>query len=251
MIDTYGPRVYDLAADYVWGQLSTLWLQKYVEEAGGEVVETEAVPLNVSDFSSSLSRIQQARPDWIYSSLTGREQAAFFTQRVAQGVEIPMSDFVITLAQSGNHRRMEPPVLSGLHETFSYVEELDTPASQGFVERFRASYPNEIFISQPAQNVYLTIQMYAQAVELAGTPEPIEVVKALETGISVEAPEGTVTMDPATHHVSHTIHLARANEDHSLDFLNTWENIEPFWLREIGVDLTTTPDNRQYSPLDV
>ena len=84
MIEKYGPRVYDLAADYVWGQLSTLWLKKFVEDAGGEVVGTEAIPLNVSDFSSSLTRIQEAKPDWLYSSLTGKEQAAFFSQRAAQ-----------------------------------------------------------------------------------------------------------------------------------------------------------------------
>jgi urea transport system substrate-binding protein len=250
MIETYGPRVYDLAADYVWGQLSTLWLQKFVEEKGGEVVGTEAIPLNVSDFSSSLTRIQQAQPDWIYSSLTGREQAAFFNQRVAQGVTIPMSDFVITLAQAGNHRRMEKPVLAGLHETFSYVEELPGEANAAFVQRFRKEWPDEVFISQPAHNTYFTIHLYAQAVALAGTIEPIEVVKALETGLSFAAPEGEVRIDPATHHVSHTVHLCRVTDEHQLDFLNTWENIQPNWLSSIGVDLTKEADNRQYSPLD-
>jgi urea transport system substrate-binding protein len=250
MIEKYGPRVYDLAADYVWGQLSSLWLGKYVEEAQGEIVGTEAVPLNVSDFSATLGRIQQANPDWIYVSLTGREQAAFFSQRVAQGVGIPISDFVITLAQSGNHRRMNPPVLSGLHETFSYVEELEGEANADFVSRYRAMFPDEVFITQPAQNTYNAIRLYAMAAELAGTIEPIEVVKALESGLELDAPEGRIRLDPATHHVSHTVHLAQATEDHSLEFLRSWENIEPFWLREMGVDLTTTPDNRQYSPLD-
>lgn len=250
MIEKYGPRVYDLAADYVWGQLSSLWLGKYVEEAQGEIVGTEAVPLNVSDFSATLGRIQQANPDWIYVSLTGREQAAFFSQRVAQGVDIPISDFVITLAQSGNHRRMNPPVLSGLHETFSYVEELEGEANADFVSRYRAMFPDEVFITQPAQNTYNAIRLYAMAAELAGTIEPIEVVKALESGLELDAPEGRIRLDPATHHVSHTVHLAQATEDHSLEFLQSWENIEPFWLREMGVDLTTTPDNRQYSPLD-
>jgi branched-chain amino acid transport system substrate-binding protein len=85
---------------------------------------------------------------------------------------------------------------------------------------------------------------------MAGSTDPMEVVKALETGLSVDAPEGTVKIHPPTHHVSHTVHLIRVADDHSLEFLKTWENIEPFWLSSIGVDLTKKPDNKQYSPLD-
>ncbi|MER2540028.1 MAG: ABC transporter substrate-binding protein [Azonexus sp.] len=154
MMELYGPKVYDIAADYVWGQLSSLWVNRYVKEAKGEVVGTEAVPLNVSDFNSSLGRIQQSGCNWIYSSMTGKEQSAFFNQRAAQNVQIPLSDFVITLAQAGNHRRMKAPVLAGLHETFSYVEELPGDANTAFVKRFRAKFPDEVFISQPAQNTY-------------------------------------------------------------------------------------------------
>ena len=251
MIDKYGPRVYDLAADYVWGQLSSLWLKKFVEEKGGKIVGTEAIPLNVSDFTASLTRIQQAKPDWLYSSLTGKEQAAFFTQRAAQRMTIPMSDFVINLGQAGNHRRMQKPILSGLHETFSYVEELPGDANAAFVKKFHDKFPNEVFISQPAQNTYFTIHLYAQAVNLAGKTDGKEVIKALETGLAFDAPEGNVKVDPPTHHVSHTVHLASVDNDHKLQFLKTWENIPPSFLSSIGVDLTKKEDNKQYSPLDI
>jgi len=251
MIEKYGPRVYDLAADYVWGQLSTLWLKKFVEEAGGEGVGTEAIPLNVSDFSSSLARIQEAKPDWLYSSLTGKEQAAFFSQRAAQSVTIPMSDFVINLGQAGNHRRMQKSILSGLHETFSYVEELPGNANAAFVKKFREKYPEEVFVSQPAQNTYFTVHLYAKAVELAGTTDSREVIKALETGLSFDAPEGVVKVDGPTHHVSHTVHLASVDNNNNLNFLKTWENIPPNFLSSIGVDLTKKEDNKQYSPLDL
>lgn len=250
MIELYGPKVYDIAADYVWGQLSTLWVKRYVEEAGGEIVGAEAVPLNVSDFNSSLGRIQQSGCDWIYSSMTGREQSAFFNQRSAQNIDIPLSDFVITMAQAGNHRRMSPPVLAGLHETFSYLEELPGEANVAFVKRFRAKFPDEVFINQPGQNTYNSIHLYAKAANMAGTAEPIEVVKALESGISFDAPEGTITVDGMTHHVTHNVHLGRAGEDHGIEIVKTWENIEPFWLRDMGVDLTKNTESRQYSPLD-
>ncbi|WP_128755572.1 ABC transporter substrate-binding protein [Metarhizobium album] len=250
MVEQYGANVYDLAADYVWGQLSTLWLNKYVGTAKGKLVGSEAVPLNVSDFNSTLGRVQAAKPNWIYSSLTGKEQSAFFTQRASLGVNIPLSDFVITLAQAGGHRRMKSPVLAGLHETFSYLEELPGERNADFVKRFRAKFPDEVFISQPAQNTYVAVQLYAKAAALAGNVTPIEIVKALETGISYDAPEGTVRVDPKSHHVSHNVHLGKVAQDHTLEIVKSWENIEPFWLGSIGVDLTKKSESRQYSPLD-
>ena len=76
-----------------------------------------------------------------------------------------MSDFVINFGQAGNHRRMQKPTLSGLHETFSYVEELPGDANAAFVTKFREKFPDEVFVSQPAQNTYFTIHLYAKAVE--------------------------------------------------------------------------------------
>ena len=88
------------------------------------------------------------------------------------------------------------------------------------------------------------------AATIAGNVEPIEVVKALESGISFDAPEGRITMDGMTHHVTHSVHLGRVKDDHSLEIVKSWDNIEPFWLRDIGVDLTKQTLSRQYSPLD-
>ena len=79
----------------------------------------------------------------------------------------------------------------------------------------------------------------------------MEVIKALETGLSFDAPEGKVTLDPPTHHVSHTVHLASVDDNHELHFLKTWENIPPNFLSSIGVDLTKKQENKQYSPLDI
>jgi branched-chain amino acid transport system substrate-binding protein len=76
-------------------------------------------------------------------------------------------------------------------------------------------------------------------------------IKALETGLSFDAPEGTVKVDGPTHHVSHTVHLASVDDDHKLTFLETWPDIQPTFLSSIGIDLTKNEDNRQYSPLDV
>ena len=72
--------------------------------------------------------------------------------------------------------------------------------------------------------------------------------EALESGIGMEAPEGWVFMDPATHHLSHYIRMARCEEDHTINFVQEWPSIEPWWTRRLGVNLVRHPEFKQYTP---
>ncbi len=111
-------------------------------------------------------------------------------------------------------------------------------------------FPDEPYISQQAQNAYVTVHLYAIAVRLAGTTRQEEVIKVLESGIGIEAPEGYVFMDPATHHLSHHIRIARAEEDHTITFVQEWPGIEAWWLRHMGVNLVRHPESKQYTMED-
>src|SRR6516225_8287906 len=48
----WGKKVYVVAADYNYGQITSQWVKKYVTENGGEVLSIEYFPLDVTNFSS-------------------------------------------------------------------------------------------------------------------------------------------------------------------------------------------------------
>jgi urea transport system substrate-binding protein len=66
-------------------------------------------------------------------------------------------------------------------------------------------FPKDQLIGEMAQTNYLTIHLYAKAARLAGTTDQATLKKALESGSFIEAPEGAVFLDPATHHCGHFI----------------------------------------------
>ena len=66
--------------------------------------------------------------------------------------------------------------------------------------------------------------------------------------VCVDAPEGKVCLDPKSQHMSHTIYLARVGEDHSITFPMVWHGIKPYWLGDVGCDLTKHNPNAQYTP---
>ncbi len=249
MIARFGPRIYTPAADYNFGQLSAMWTRAMAPILNAEVVGEEFIPLSVSQFSSTIARIQKANPDWLMMYITGQNHSNYYPQANAAGVRYPMGSS-INMAQGYEHKRFEPPALAGMHVAVNYMEEIPTERNKKFVERWRAMFPDEPYISQQAQNAYIAVHLYANAVRLAGTTEQAAVIEALESGIGVEAPEGWVFMDPATHHLSHYIRMARADENHHITFVQEWPSIEPWWTRRLGVNLVRTPEFKQYTPAD-
>ena len=97
-------------------------------------------------------------------------------------------------------------------------------------------------------NAYNAIYMYSKAVEKAGSTDTMKVVKALESGISHDGPSGVVTMDPKSHHGSHTIFLVKVGKGHEVTIPKIWKDIQPYWLGESGCDLANKDDYSQYTP---
>jgi len=161
MIDEFGPEAYIIAADYNFGQLSADWIRAYVEENGGEVVGEEFPPLSVSQYGSSINRIQDADPDFLATVLVGSNQSAFFTQAENLGLDVPMASSV-NLSQSYEHVRFDPPTMEGMHSAVYYMEEIPTDRNQDFVDRFYDRWPDNEYIAQMAMSPYVTLQLYKQ-----------------------------------------------------------------------------------------
>jgi branched-chain amino acid transport system substrate-binding protein len=259
LTNEFGNNFYTIAADYNFGQITAAWYRKVANEIGANVMDEEFIPLDVSQFGSTINRIQEADPDFLVTLLVGSNHASFYNQKNAAGLEVPMNT-TINMAQGYEHLRFDPPALSNMYVGVNYMQEIPTQQNRDFVDRFYERWPDADYVGQMAQNSYFTTYLYKQAVEKAGTTDQDEVLRVLdEEPISVEAPEGTVTTDPETHHVTHQIRLARADENHEITFRNQ-QAVEPYWLRETpypGCDLTQTTgasedeEMTQYQPQGV
>lgn len=251
MMEKYGKRVYTLAADYNFGQISAEWVRKIVEQHGGEVVGEDFIPVGVSQFSQNIQNIQRAKPDFVVTLLVGTAQASYYEQAMASNVGLPMASSV-NVGQAYEHKRFKAPSLAGMYITTNYIEEVDTPESKAFVEKWRKRFPQEPYINQEAQNSYHAVYLYKQMVERAGGSTKRDDLRAViaKGDVCVDAPEGRVCIDPKSQHVSHTMYLARVNDDHSITFPKVWKDTQPYWLGEVGCDLTQKDHNAQYTPSD-
>jgi branched-chain amino acid transport system substrate-binding protein len=248
MMEKYGKKVYTLAADYNFGQISAEWVRNIVKENGGEMVGEEFIPLGVSQFSQTIQNIQAANPDFVVTLLVGAAQASYYEQAAAANVGKPMASSV-NVGQGYEHKRFTPPSLAGMYVTTNYIEEIDTPASKAFIEKFRAKFPDEPYINQEAANSYIAMNLYKQLVERAGSTDHAAIRKVIAEGdVCFDGPSGKVCLDPKSQHMSHTIYLAKVENDHSITFPKVWEDIKPYWLGDAGCDLTQDDPSAQYTP---
>jgi branched-chain amino acid transport system substrate-binding protein len=96
-------------------------------------------------------------------------------------------------------------------------------------------------------DVWNGIHMYAQAVAKAGSTDRAKVTQALEGGISFGGPGGKVSVDPKTHHTVFDVHIAKTNQTHTFDIVQTTKQVQPAWEQSV-CDLQAKPSvNRQFS----
>ncbi len=248
VIKKFGPRIYTIAADYNFGQLTAKWFRKVAGDNGGEIIGEEFIPLDVSQFSTTITNIQKAAPDILVVLLVGIKQSSFYGQKNSAGLQVPMAT-TINMGQGYEHKRFPPPALNNEYVTVNFMEELDNPSAKDFVKRFRALVPDAEYVGMEAASEWEGINLYAAAVTKAGTTDKDEVRKTLETNLSIEGPSGTVTIDPATHHTIRDIFLVHADEQHHIIQDQRFTAVRPDWLsKDMGCNLPEKPDHTQYEP---
>jgi urea transport system substrate-binding protein len=242
----WGKRVYVVAADYNYGQITSQWVKKYVLENGGEVSSIDFFPLDVTNFGPTISKIQAAKPDIVWSSLVGGAHISFYRQWAAAGMRMSIPMASTTFAVGNEHIVLSPDECNGMLVCYNYFQDLKNKTNEAFVaafhKRFGADYPN---ITELAMATYQGFRLWAEAVKKAGSVDRIKVIEALETGISIDAPSGKVTIDPPTHHCVLDVHIAEV-KDKKLNVLENFTQQRPSDTAAV-CDLIKNPaDNRQY-----
>lgn len=243
---TFGKKVYTLAADYNYGQITADWVKKYVKDGGGEVLGTEFFPLDATNFGSTISKIQAAKPDWIMTVLVGGGPISFYRQFHAAGLSGKIPVVSTTFGGDNAQLVLTPEESNGIVVAYNYLETLDNPVNKSFLKRFRAKYgAGYPPISDLTMSSYQGMLLWAAGVKKAGSIDRMKVIEALESGISIDAPSGKVTIDPATHHCIFDVHLAKM-ENREWSLIQTFPQRQPADTAAV-CDLKKNPrDAKQY-----
>ena len=247
VMEKWGKKLYIVAADYNYGQITSKWIAKYCRDGGGEVLAADFFPLDVTNFGPAIQKIQAAKPDAVVSALVGGAHISFYRQWAAAGMKsrIPMAS---TTFGGGNESLvLSPEEGNGIVCAFSYFQEVDTPANKAFLEKFRAKLGAgaPYLGAELAMRTYVGFNLWAEGVRRAGTLDRLKVIEALETGIKNDGPPGETVVDGKTNHVTLNVYLAEC-ADHGFKVLQSFPQQPPADTASV-CNLQTDPNsNKQY-----
>jgi branched-chain amino acid transport system substrate-binding protein len=244
-----GKKYYIIAPDYNFGSISTTWFKKYIKDGGGTVVGSELVPLDVSNYSSIISKIQAAKPNVIVWLPVGAAQTGFAAQFAAAGLKATMT-LISTNYGSGNQQlALDPAAGEGIIAALDYVPQINNKANNDFKAAWNAAYGKGAdVIHDTGANTWIAWQLWAAAANKAGSTKPAMVLKALRGGISINSPSGKVTFDPKTNHLIRPMYIVRGNANNGFDILETIKEVKPKYEQQVCNLVSKPKTNKQFTP---
>jgi branched-chain amino acid transport system substrate-binding protein len=247
-VKKYGRKIYVMAPDYNFGTISAHWIKEYAKKAGAQVVGVDFLALTVTDYAPTIQKIQAAKPDFVVALPVGANQTGFLEQFAAAGLKDSIG-MVSTNYGSGNQQVVvSPEAGKGLIASQGYFQPVENSPNAAFVKLWQAKYGSETPIVSEAVDVWNAVHLWAAAVNKAGSADTKPVVAALESGLTFDAPNGQVKLEPGSHHLRQNIYIAEGDDKHSFKIVETFPDAAPTYENE-KCDLVAHPSlAEQFTP---
>lgn len=223
-MDNLGSRFFLVGSDYVFPRTANAIITDQVRALGGAVLGEAYIPLGDTDVANMVERIRTSRPDAIFNSINGDSNVAFFKALRAAGIT-PAETPTVSFSISENElRSLGPADMVGDYAALNYFQSIARQRNLSFVERFHERFGLDYVIGDPMEAAWVGVNLWAQAVEQAGT-DSVRAVRDAIRNQSLDAPEGVVFIDPETQHTWKTVRIGRIRDDGQFDVV--WSSDKP------------------------
>ena len=220
LIRTYGKRIFFVGSDYVYPRESNRIMRDLIVSYGGEIAGEIYVPMEASDadLRAVLGKVKQENPDVLFSTVVGGTARNFYRLYRQAGFEpglVPIAS--LTMAE-GEVREIGVELCEGHITAATYFGSVDLDANRRFAADFRRAFGADKPISMWSAGAYAQVRLFALALEAAGTLDTQRLVDAAQ-GLSYEAPEGSIQIDPENNHTWLTPRIGRLRKDGVFDIV--------------------------------
>lgn len=220
-------KLFLVGSDYVFPRTANKIIKAYAAANGMEILGEEYTPLGHTEYSTLVNKIVEAKPDAVFNTLNGDSNVAFFKQLKSTGIGAERMPVMSVSVAEEEVRGIGVDNVAGHLVAWNYYQTTDTPANSAFVAAFKAKYGADKVTSDPMEAGYNAVYLWAEAVRKAGTTD-VEAVKKAAGGVSLDRPEGKVTIDGDNQHVYKTARIGVIQPDGQIkEVWNSGEPIKP------------------------
>ncbi len=220
-------RLFLVGTDSVYPHAVNAMIRDVVaEEPAARVVGEMYLPPSSLDPQKAIAEIKKSNPDFIVDTLNGDTELSFPRALRKAGIFADQAPILFFDIPEYELRGRNGSSVVGDYVACNYFESVDRPENRAFVEKFRARYGLDRAISDSMENCYVGVQLWAKAVQKAGTPDPPLVRRALR-GLEIEAPAGAIRIDPQTQHTYNVVRMAHILRGGRLEIIASTEQARP------------------------
>jgi branched-chain amino acid transport system substrate-binding protein len=222
LVRHYGRRVLLVGSDYVYPRESNRIMHDLITSYGGEIVGEIYVPMQASaaELASVLARVKEMQPDVVFSTVVGRAAQSFYRLYREAGFDPARMPIASLTMAEGEIRQIGAEFCEGHITAATYFGSLGRDSNRRFAAEFRTAFGEDKPVSMWSAGAYAQVRLFALALESAGTLDTQRLVDAA-LGLSYEAPEGPIQIDPENNHTWLTPRIGRVLRDGS--FAIVWE----------------------------
>jgi urea ABC transporter urea binding protein len=222
LVRNCGRRIYLVGSDYIYPRESNRIMRDLIESYGGEIVGEDYVAMEApaARLNTVLAAIKNRAPDVVFSTIVGRTAQNFYRLYRDAGFDpLRMPIASLTMAE-GEIQEIGAELCEGHISATTYFGTIESSSNKRFTADFQHAFGADKPVSMWNAGAYAQVHLFALAVERAGTLDTQRLVEAA-LGLSFEAPEGPVQIDPDNNHTWLTPRIGRVRRDGKFDIV--WE----------------------------
>jgi branched-chain amino acid transport system substrate-binding protein len=211
----FGRRVYLVGSDYIYPYESNRIMSDFIlERPGGAKLAERYVRLDASehDFATIVRDIKDRQPDFIFSTVVGRGTRLLYQAYADAGLDPARMPIASLTTCEAEVSEMDPRTVTGHITAATYFQTVDSAVNRQCLERFRSLYGDAIEPNMCWEAAYFQVHLFAQAMQRSGSDELERLLPHL-LGSELDAPQGRVRIDPASHHTRLYPRIGRIGDD--------------------------------------
>ena len=229
-------RFFHVGSDYVFPRAAGEIIRDQLGGMGGELAGEAYLPLGASEVDPIIAQIVAAKPDLLLNTINGDTNVSFFRALRKAGLKPDVLPTISFSIGEEELRHMRVGDMAGDYAAWNYFQSIDSPANATFVKAFRSRFGAQRLVTDPMQDAYVGVKLWAAAVTAAKSDIPAEIRRALRDQ-RLSAPEGPVRVDAATQHLVRSARIGQIQADGQ--FTVVWTSPTPIVPQPFPATRTT------------
>jgi branched-chain amino acid transport system substrate-binding protein len=175
-----GKKWMAFTADYAFGHDLFKQTRKFMDQHGAIFVSNDMLPTDATEFSASLLKIRQQKPDLVISNLAGNQTTNFTKQYNEFDIDVPFAGADMNMTSIWGAGKSG---FSGVWPII-WTHQVNAPSAKDFVARFQKRWDR--LPENQAVNDYLAIKIMAEAMTKTKTVDTEKIIAYLESDVKFD-----------------------------------------------------------------